>query len=95
MYQVTVHHHDKDWVKGDLEDKFELIAKENFKTRKAAKDYIEHCLAKKSGTKYRDYHRGNETSYCYVYTGVKWQHENSGEPMEEYYQYSLKKVKLR
>ena len=25
MYQVTVHHHDKDIVRGDLEDKFELL----------------------------------------------------------------------
>ena len=37
MYQVTVHHHDKDWVRGDLEDKFELIAQENFKTKKSCK----------------------------------------------------------
>ena len=95
MYIVTVHHHDKDWVRGDLEDKFELIAQENFKTRKAAKDYIESCLNRKSGTKHRDYHKGDEASYCYVYTGVTWQHENSGEMMEEYYQYTLKKVKLR
>ena len=98
MYQVTVHHHDKDWVRGDLEDKFELIAQENFKTRTAAKDYIEKCLkclSRKSGVKYRYYHKGDNPSYCYVYTGVMWQHENSGEMMEEYYQYTLKKVKLR
>lgn len=37
MYQVTIHHHDKDWVRGDLEDKLELIRQENFKTRTAAK----------------------------------------------------------
>lgn len=95
MYQVTVHHHDKDWVRGDLEDKFELIAQENFKTRTAAKEYIEKCLSRKSGAKYRNYHKGDKASYCYVYTGVKWQHENSGEEMEEYYEYTLKKVKLR
>ena len=23
MYQVEVYHHDKDWVRGDLEDKFD------------------------------------------------------------------------
>ena len=95
MYQVTVHHHDKYWVRGDLEDKFELVAKEVFKTRKAAKDYIEGCLARKFGTKRRDYHKGSETSYCYCFTGVKWQHENSGEMMEEYYQYTLKRITLK
>jgi len=95
MYQVTIHHHDKDWRRGDLEDKFELIAQENFKTRTAAKDWIERQLSGRPGGKYRDYHKGDKASYCYVYTGVKWKHENSGEMMEEYYQYTLKKVKLR
>ena len=95
MYQVTVHHHDKDWRNGDLEDKFELIAQENFKTRTAAKEYIERCLSRKSGTKCRNWHRGDEPSHCYVFTGVTWQHENSGETMEEYYQYTMKKAKLR
>ena len=95
MYQVTVHHHDKDWVRGDLEDKFELIAQENFKTRKTAKEYIESCLARRRGKVYMDWHKGDKPSYCYIYTGVTWQHENSGEEMEEYYQYTLKKVKLR
>ena len=50
MYQVTVHHHDKDWRNGDLEDKFELIKQENFKTRKAAKEYIERQLVRMKGT---------------------------------------------
>ena len=95
MYQVTVHHHDKDWVRGDLEDKFELIAQEWFKTRKAAKDWIERELSKRRGKIYMDWHKGDKPSYCYIYTGVTWQHENSGEEMEEYYQYTLKKVKLR
>ena len=95
MYQVTVHHHDKDIVRGDLEDKFELIAQECFKTRTAAKNWIESRMARYSGQKFRDYHKGDKPSYCYVYTGVKWQHENSGEMMEEYYQYTLKKVKLK
>ena len=98
MYQVTVHHHDKDWVKGDLEDKFELIAQENFKTREAAKTYIEsNCGLNRRPLKQvrREYHKGDVPSYCYWFTGVTWQHENSGEEMEEYYQYTLKKVKLR
>ena len=94
MFEVKVYHHDKDWVRGDLEDKFELINSEFFKTRKAAKDWIESSLSRKSGTKYRYYHKG-EPSYCYCYTGIKWQHENSGEMMEEYYEYILKSVKLK
>ena len=44
MYQVTVHHHDKAWRNGDLEDELKLIAQENFKTRTAAKKYIEDHL---------------------------------------------------
>lgn len=95
MWQVTVHHHDKDYRHGDLEDKFELIAQENFKTRTAAKDWIERQLARQAGTIRMEWHKGDEPSYCYWFTGVTWQHENSGEMMEEYYQYTLKKVKLR
>ena len=95
MYQVTVHHHDKDWVRGDLEHKYVLIAKEMFKTRKAAKEYIEKDLARRSGTKRAEWHKGDEPSYACCWTGVTWQHENSGEEMKEYYYYELKKVKLR
>ena len=95
MYQVTIHHHDKDWRNGDLEDKFELIRQENFKTRTAAKEFIERQLANKRGTIQMNWHKGDKPSYCYCFTGVTWQHENSGGQMEEYYQYTLKKVKLR
>jgi hypothetical protein len=96
MYQVKVYHHDKDWVRGDLEDKFELVAKEFFKTRTAAKNYIESKLRGKDSKKvWRDYHKGDKKSYCYYHTGVEWQHENSGEQMKEYYQYILEKTKLK
>lgn len=94
MYQVEVYHHDKNWRNGDLEDKWELIAKEAFKARKNAKNYIEKELNGKSLV-IRDYHLGDKTSYCYYYTGVKWRHENTGEMMEECYQYILKKTKLK
>ena len=94
MYQVTIHHHDKDWRNGDLEDKFELIRQENFKTRTAAKEFIERQVAGKREVT-RFYHKGDDPSFVYWHTGVTWQHENSGEEMEEYYQYTLKKVKLR
>ena len=95
MYQVTIHHHDKDWRRGDLEDKFELIAQENFGTRTAAKHYIERDLADRRGSKRTEWHKGDKPSYAWCFTGVTWQHENSGEEMEEYYYYTLKKVKLR
>lgn len=97
MYTVEVRHHDKDWVRGDLEDKFELIESKNFKTRGAAKTYIESTLGlnRRPGNQVtRHYHKGDEPSYCYWYTGVTWQHENSGEEMEEYYQYKLMKTKV-
>ena len=94
MYTVTVHHHDKDWRNGDLEDKFELIDSRNFKTRKAAKDWIEGQLCRMRGTIRMDWHKGDHPSYGYCFTGVTWQHENSGEQMEEYYQYTLRKGKL-
>ena len=95
MYQVTVHHHDKAWVHGDLEDKLELVRQENFKTREAAKNFINKQLARHTGTIRTEWHKGDKPSYAYVWTGVTWQHENSGEDMEEYYQYTLKKVKLK
>ena len=40
MYQVTIHHHDKDIIRDDLEDKFELIDNQIFKTKHAAKNWI-------------------------------------------------------
>ena len=96
MYQVTVHHHCKAWRNGDLEDEFKLIDSRNFKTRNDGKIFIETQINRKPGKQVqRHYHKGDEPSYCYYFTGVTWQHENSGEQMEEYYQYTLKKVKAR
>lgn len=96
MYQVEIYHHDKDWVRGDLEDKLELLRQDNFKTRTAAKDFMERDVSRRGcGTVHKDYHKGDKTSHIWAYTGVTWQHENSGETMEEYYHYTLKKVKLR
>ena len=93
MYTVTTHHHCKAWRNGDLEDEFKLEASENFKTRKAAKEYIENKLRGKSDV-FRNYHKVDTTSYCGYYTGVTWQHENTGEEMAEYYQFTLKKAKV-
>ena len=93
MFTVTVHHHDKDWRRGDLEDKFELIDSRNFSTRKAAKGWI--MTQTRGKMVVENWHKGDIPSYVCYYTGVKWQHENSGEMMEEYYQYTLKKAKVR
>ena len=90
MYIVEVRHHDKAYRNGDLEDKLELVNVEHFNTRKSAKNYIEGCL-KNGGTVHRHYHKG-ATSICYRFTGVTWQHENSGEIMHEYYEFTLKKI---
>ena len=93
MYIVTVHHHDKNWRNGDLEDELKLENIVHYNTRKDAKAFIESELKGKSKV-FRNYRKGDEISYCGYYTGVTWQHENSGEQMEEYYQYTLRKSKL-
>lgn len=94
MYTVTVHHHDKDWRNGDLEDKFELVVSKTFKTKRDAKNYIESHMSRYTGVKCTKWNKGDKLSYAYCFTGVTWQHENTGETMEEYYQYTLKKSKL-
>lgn len=96
MWQVTIHHHDKAWLKGDLCDDLFLVAQECFKTRTAAKMFIERDVAtRRCSVIHRQYHKGDEPSKVFAYTGMTWEHENSGEEMTEYYQYTLKKVKLR
>ena len=93
MYKVETYHHKKEWRNGDLEDGFELIESKLFKTRTSAKDYIESKLRYKNPVT-RNYHKGDQTSYCVWFTGNTWIHENTGEKMEEYYQYTLKKAKV-
>jgi hypothetical protein len=96
MWQVTIHHHDKAWLKGDLCDDLFLIAQECFKTRTAGKKFIEDDLPKRHcKVIHRQYHKGDEPSSVWAYTGMTWEHENTGELQEEYYRYVLKKVKLR
>ena len=92
-YAVEIWHFNKAWVKGDLEQGTSLCKREFFKTRKKAKEYMESQLAQKKGEKSTDWHRGNQASYAYCWTGVTWINENSGEECEEYYQFILKKEK--
>jgi len=92
MYKVECYHYREAWVKGDLEDESVLVFSELFKTRKAAKEYIENKVRGKSNVS-RSYHRGAETSYVWYHTGHKWIHENTGETCEECYTYTIDKVK--
>lgn len=92
MYTVETRHHTKAWRNGDLEDKLELIDSRNFKTRTSAKEYIEKKLEGHRDVQ-RHYHKGNETSNCYYFTGQTWTHENTGEEMQEYYHYKMFKTK--
>lgn len=94
MYTVTIHHHCKVWYRGDLEDEFKLIQSENFKTRKRAKEWIESKITRGHEI-VRHYRKGDLPSIVVEYTGETWQHENSGEIMYEYYQYTLKKTEVR
>ena len=100
MYQVKVYHYKRAIVKGDLEDEQVLEKSELFKTRKSAKDFIESEVKKEwrycdKPVVRREYHKGDEPSYVYLWTGDKWQHENSGEMCEEYYTWKLTKAKAR
>lgn len=94
MYIVEAYHHCKAWRKGDLEDELRLLWSQTFRNRKYAKDHIE-CQLPKTGNIQRHYHKG-ETPSCVIYfTGRTWTHENTGEEMQEYYQYTLKKLKVK
>ena len=96
MYQVEKRHHKKVWRNGDLEDELVLEWAASYTTKKQALACIEDELRGKSEKQISRYpHTGDKPSNYYYFTGVTWQHENSGEQMEEYYQYTLKKVKLR
>lgn len=90
-YLVEVKHYRPAYRKGDLEDELIIETTRTFKTRKAAKDYIEDNLPRNKKI-YRDYHKGDKLSYCKYYTGRTWIHENTGEKCEEYYMFVLTKV---
>ena len=94
MYQVEKRHHRKAYRRGDLEDELVLISATPFTLKKQALAYIESELKGKPERQISRYpHKGDIPSNYYYFTGVTWQHENSGEEMQEYYQYTLRKVK--
>lgn len=91
MYTVKECHCRPTYRKGDLEAEEVVINATTFKTRKEAKNYIENKLRGKKDI-WRDYHKGNEKSYCGYSTGKTWVHENTGETYTERFSYTLEKV---
>ena len=91
MYTVKEWHCRPTYRKGDLEAEEVVINATTFKTRKEAKNYIENKLRGKKDI-WRDYHKGNEKSYCGYSTGKTWIHENTGESYAERFSYTLEKV---
>lgn len=93
MYTVEIRHHCKTYTRGDVDADFQLIESKNFKTRTAGKEYIENKLKYKSNVR-KTWHKGDEPSYCYWFTGESWHNECTGEMEDEYYQYKLMKTKV-
>lgn len=88
MYRVEERHLTPYIRKGDLEDTLELLSVNIFKTKKAAKEFIDTKLRKlnnisKSPSVLVSYYSG--------LTGKSWINENSGEKCFEGYYYTLKK----
>lgn len=93
MYLVEKKHHCKGWRNGDLEDQLEILGTKHFNTKKAAKAYIESEIGNKPKKEVARYpHTGDTPSNYYWFTGETWIHENTGQEMQEYYQYTLKKL---
>lgn len=91
MYTVKEWHCRPTYRKGDLEAENVVINVTTYKTRTEAKNYIENKLRGKKDS-WREYHKGNKTSYCGYSTDKTWVHENTGETCTERFSYILEKV---
>lgn len=94
IYELKRYHHRKAYRKGDLEDETIQDFSQTFSTRKEGNEFLERKQQEESGRytcRINLVKRGNDSSTLYVYTGNTWIHENTGEEMEEYYSYILKK----
>lgn len=91
MYTVKEWHCRPTYRKGDLEAEEVVINATTFKTRKEAKNYIENKLKGKKDI-FRNYHKGNERSYCGYYTDKTWIHENTGDTYKEHFTFELLKA---
>lgn len=91
MYIVYEYHTKPGYINGDLGGETVMKNATVFKTRKTAKEYIESRLSKYQNVK-KNYHKGDEVSRCYGFTGKTWQNENSGETCSECFSFELSKV---
>lgn len=91
MYIVYEYHTKPAYINGDLGGETVMKNAIVFKTRKSGKEYIESKLSKLQNIK-KDYHKGDETSRCYGFTGKTWQNENSGETCRECFSFDMLKV---
>lgn len=93
MYTVKEWHYRPSY-KRKCHDVEEVITNiHNFKTLKSANKYIEGKLKGKLDS-WRNYHKGNEKSYCGYYTGKTWINENNGETYKEAFIYELSKEQI-
>lgn len=83
MYIVKEKHYRPTYRKGDLEVEEVVSDVLSFKTRKAAKNFIESKLIGRSSV-WRNYRRSPQTSFCGYRTGKTWIHENIGETCEDH-----------
>lgn len=90
MYTVKEWHYRPTYRKGDLEVENVVINVTSFRTKRAAKEFIENKLRGKKEV-WREYHKGDETSYCGYYTGKTWVHENTGDTYNESFTFELLK----
>lgn len=94
MYKVVEKHFRPTYRRGDLEAEVAIIDTKVFRTRKAAKEYIEGRLRGRKDA-WRHYHKGDTSSWAGYSTGKTWVHENTGETCEETFNYELSKVEVK
>lgn len=91
-YEITMYHHRKVWVKGDLEAETVVNDIKVFSTKKAVVEYLknEEIRARNYGyrTSLNTKTRGTMPSLT-VHTGTTWVHENTGNEEKEYYSYKV------
>lgn len=90
MYIVKEYHYRPTYRKGDLEAEQVITNSTIYKTRIEAKNYIEKKLVGKKDI-FKDYHKGNQKSFCGYTTDKTWIHENTGDICKEAFTYELMK----
>lgn len=94
-YKLEVWHVKPYYRKGNLEFATEEVAGKTFPTRKEANRFLTNkaSYAKDENMKYNIelISRGDSPSRLTVFTGFSWTNENSGEKIQEQYQYIINK----